>query len=41
MQEDDSTRARVEQLRVLMAQQQAAIEELDAILRQRSRDPGA
>jgi hypothetical protein len=39
MQEDDSTRARVEQLRVLMAQQQAAIEELDAILRQRSRDP--
>ena len=35
----DSTRARIEQLRVLMAQQQAAIDELDAILRHRRRDP--
>jgi voltage-gated potassium channel Kch len=41
MMEDDSTRARVEQLRVLLAQQQAVIDELDGILRKRPRDPDA
>ena len=35
----DSTRARVEQLRLLMVQQQAVIDELDAILRKHPRDP--